>query len=161
MTGTTPRRSERVFLVVVDDTQEMHVALRYAARRAKATGGRVDLLYVMEPPEFQHWSAIGDLMKEEQREEAERLLQELSSKVFDIAGTFPVLHLKEGSRRDELLKLIEEEPGISILVLGAGTGPEGPGPLVSYLVGKMSGKLSIPITVVPGSLTDQQIEDLT
>jgi nucleotide-binding universal stress UspA family protein len=155
------RRRQRVFLVVVDETEEMQVALRYAARRAKSTGGRVDLLYVMEPPEFQHWSAIGDLMREEQREEAERLLQELAGQAYDASGSFPVLHLREGSRREELLKLIAEEPSISILVLGAGTGSEGPGPLVQHLVGKMSGRLRIPITIVPGSLKEEDLDQLT
>lgn len=161
MTEKPEAANRRVFLVVIDETEEMRVALRYAARRAHATGGRVDLLYVLEPPEFQQWSAIGDLMKEEQREEAERLLQSLSSKVYDMAGSFPVLHLREGTRREELVKLLHEDPGISILVLGAGTGPEGPGPLVSHLVGKMSGKLRVPITIVPGSLTDAEIDEQT
>ncbi len=63
--------------------------------------------------------------------------------------------------RDELLALLDEEPGISILVLAAGTGSEGPGPLVTQLVGKMSGRLRVPITVVPGSLTDEQIAALS
>jgi nucleotide-binding universal stress UspA family protein len=161
MTDTTKTGHRRVFLVVIDETEEMRLALRYAARRAHATGGRVDLLYVLEPPEFQQWSAISDLMKEEQREEAEKLLQAMSSRVYDIAGSFPVLHLREGSRREELVKLLQEDPGISILVLGAGTGPEGPGPLVSHIVGKLSGKLAVPITIVPGSLSEAQIDELT
>jgi nucleotide-binding universal stress UspA family protein len=160
MTDEAGKRRQRVFLVVVDETEEMRVALRYAARRAHATGGRVDLLYVLEPPEFQQFGAIVDLMKAEQREEAERRLQAHSSDVYDMAGSFPVLHLREGSRREELLKLLDEDPSISILVLGAGTGPEGPGPLVSHLVGKMSGKLRVPITIVPGSLSDADIDDL-
>ncbi len=156
---TFPHR--RVFLVVVDETEEMRVALRYAARRAKATGGRVDLVHVMEPPELQHWSGIGDLMKEEQRTEAERLLQAMSSQIYDMSGSFPVLYLLEGNRREEVLKLLQETPDISILVLGAGTGPEGPGPLISHLVGKFAGRLNVPITIVPGSLTDDQIDALT
>jgi hypothetical protein len=63
--------------------------------------------------------------------------------------------------RDELLKLIEEEPSISILVLGAATGPEGPGPLVTHLAGKIAGRLRIPVTIVPGGLTDDQIAALS
>ena len=45
----------RVFLVVVDDTDEMSVAIRFASQRAKNTGGRAALLRVTEPMEFQHW----------------------------------------------------------------------------------------------------------
>jgi len=151
----------RIFLVVVDDTEEMRVALRYAALRARHTGGRVALLYVIEPTDLQQWMAVESLMREERREEAEALLQKLSAEVSGWCGTLPIVHIREGHRRDELLALLDEEPGISILVLAAGTGSEGPGPLVTQLVGKMSGRLRVPITVVPGSLTDEQIAALS
>ncbi|HYM03333.1 MAG TPA: universal stress protein [Stellaceae bacterium] len=154
---TNPATAPRVFLVVVDDTEEMRVALRYAALRARHTGGRVALLYVIEPSHLQQWMAVETLMREERREEAEILLQKLSGEVSEISGTLPVIYIREGRRRDELLGLLDEEPSISVLVLAAGTGQEGPGPLVTALVGKMSGRMRVPITVVPGSLTDEQI----
>jgi len=149
---------DRVFLVVVDESEEMRVALRFASLRAKHTGGRVALLYVIEPSDFMHWMAVEDLRQEERREEAEALLQDLSAEVNKWAGTMPVLYVREGTRRDQLLKLIEEEPSISILVLAAATGPTGPGPLITALAGKHAGKLRIPVTIVPGNLTDEQIE---
>jgi nucleotide-binding universal stress UspA family protein len=148
----------RVFLVVVDDSEEMQVALRYASRRAMHTGGRVALLYVVEPTEFQHWMAVGDLMRDEARSEGEQLLQKLAARVNELTGAMPVLYVREGSRRDELFKLIEEEPSISILVLGANTGQRGPGPLVSALTGKYVGRLRIPVTLVPGNLSDEEID---
>jgi len=151
----------RVFLVIVDDSEEMRVALRYAALRARHTGGKVALLYVIEPSDLQQWMAVETLMREERREEAEALLQKLAGEVGDLCGSLPIVYIREGRRRDELLALIDEEPSISILVLASGTGPEGPGPLVTHLVGKMSGKMRVPITVVPGSLSDEQIATLT
>jgi nucleotide-binding universal stress UspA family protein len=151
----------RIFLVVVDDTEEMRVALRYAALRARRTGGHVALLYVIEPSDLQQWMAVETLMREERREEAEVLLQKLSGEVADLCGSLPIVHIREGRRRDELMALLDEEPSISILVLAAGTGAEGPGPLVTQLVGKMSGKMRVPVTVVPGSLSDEQIAALT
>jgi nucleotide-binding universal stress UspA family protein len=157
MNDTAPR----IFLVVVDDSEEMNVALRYASLRARHTGGRVALLYVIEPSDLQQWMAVETLMREERREQAEALLQKLSADVNELCGTVPIVHIREGRRHDELLALIEEEPGISILVLAAGTGPEGPGPLVTQLVGKMSGRMRVPITVVPGSLSNEQIAALT
>ncbi len=155
-----PASQQRIFLVVVDESEEMRVALVYAARRARHTGGRVALLYVIEPSDLQQWVAVETLMREEQRETAEAILQKLSAGVSEIAGTLPVVYIREGRRRDELLALIEEDPSISVLVLAAGTGPEGPGPLITALVGKMSGRMRVPITVVPGSLTDEQIAAL-
>src|SRR4051795_9873010 len=148
----------RVFLVVVDETEELQIAVHYAARRAAHTGGRVALLYVIEPTELQHWVAIENLAREERREEAEALLQRLCEEILPIAGSMPIVYIREGPRRDELLALINEEPSISILVLAAGTGPEGPGPLVTHLAGKGLGKLRIPVTLVPGSLKREQLE---
>ena len=73
----------------------------------------------------------------------------------------PSVYIREGRRRDELMELINEEPTISILVLAAGTGPEGPGPLVSYLTGKQVARLRIPITIIPGGLTFEQVDALS
>jgi nucleotide-binding universal stress UspA family protein len=159
MSDTAPVQ-ERVFLVVVDESEELKVALRYAARRAQHTGGRIALLYVIEPTELQHWGAVESLMKEERREEAEALLQKLAAEATAIAGTMPIIYIREGPRRDELLAMIDEEKSISILVLAASTGSEGPGPLISALTGKLSSKLPIPVTIVPGSLTEAQIDAL-
>ena len=155
MEGTT---NPRVFLVVVDESEELQTALHYAARRAAHTGGRLALLYVIEPSELQHWISIEKLAHEEQREEAEQLLQRLCEEIAPVAGTMPIVFIREGHRRDELLALIAEEPSISILVLAAGTGPEGPGPLISYLTGKPAARLRIPITIVPGGLTADQLD---
>lgn len=152
---------DRIFLVVVDATEEMRVALRFACRRAKSSDGRVALLYVMEPADFQHWMAVEERMREERREEAERVLNGLAADVNALTGRMPVLYVREGKPADEILNLIQEEPRISILVLGASAGKKGPGPLVSSIAGKLSGAFPIPITVVPGTLTFDQIDALS
>jgi nucleotide-binding universal stress UspA family protein len=151
---------QRVFLVVVDDSEELKLALRYAARRAQHTGGRVAMLYVIEPSDLQQWMAVETLMREERREEAEALLQKLASEVAEQSGSMPIIYIREGRRRDELLALIDEEPGISILVLASSAGSEGPGPLITALTGKFASKLRVPVTIVPGSLSEAQIDAL-
>ena len=151
---------QRVFLVVVDQSEELQVALRFAARRAQHTGGRVALLHVIEPADFQHWMTVGDLMREEARSEAEQLLQRLATRVNELTGQLPILYLREGDRRDELLQLIDEEPSIQILVLAANVGQGGPGPLVSALTGRFLSRLRIPMTIVPGNLSDEDIDSI-
>jgi len=154
-------KGNRTFLVVVDDSDEMRAAIRYACRRANHTGGRVALLRVIAPTEFQHFASIGNLMRDEARAEAEELLTRLAGQLTDLSGQIPVVYVREGDPRDELLALIDEEPAIQILVLAAGTGPGGPGPLISALTGRSVNKLRIPLTIVPGNLTDQLIDALT
>lgn len=152
---------DRVFLVVVDDSEEMNVALHFACQRAKHTGGRVALFRSIEPIEFQHWMGVGAIMREEAREEAEELMDRMSQRVVEMSDKIPVVYLREGPIREELMKLIEEEPSISILVLAAAAKSENPGPLVSYLSSKGASRLRIPITIVPGSLTTEQIDAIT
>lgn len=151
----------RTFLVVVDDSEEMQVALHFASRRAMRTGGRVALLYVQQPAEFQHWMAVGDLMREEAREEAEGLMQKLSAEVKEWSGNYPVVHMREGDTGEELEKLLGEEESVSVLVLAASTESAGPGPLISHLVGKGGAGLRVPVTIVPGSLNDEEIVAIT
>ena len=158
---TVQKEKEFTFLCVVDESPELSRALRFSCQRAKRIGGRVALAYVIPPAEFQHWMAIGDLMQEEAREEAEALLSENADKVVLATGKLPIIYLLEGDTAEELIKLVEEDKAISLLVLGAATGKEGPGPLVSYFVEKAAGRLHVPITVVPGNMSDQEIDDIT
>ena len=160
MSEPSAEPQERTFLVVVDNSDELHVALRFASLRAKKTGGRVALLYVVEPADFQHWMAVEDLMREEARSEGEQILQRCATQVSEQTGSLPVLYLREGSQRSQLMELIDEEPSISILVLAADTGPRGPGPLVSALTGKFVGKLRVPVTIVPGHLSDEEVDKI-
>ncbi len=151
----------RTFLCVVDESEEMGAALRFACRRASNSNGQVALLYVMQPAEFQHWMAIGERMREEAREEAEELLQVVASVVEKRTGYIPKTYIREGKVREVVVDLIDEEKDISLLILGAATGTDGPGPLVSYLVEKMAGQLRIPVTIVPGNLTDEQVDEIS
>ncbi|MEJ2121751.1 MAG: universal stress protein [Alphaproteobacteria bacterium] len=158
--GGTPA-ADRIFLVVVDESEEMGVALRFACRRAIATNGRVALFYVVEPADFGHWMAVEDLMEKERRMVAEETLTKYSDIVAEFTGQLPVLLIREGNRREALLKLLEEEPGISILVLASGVGKGGPGPLIQALTGKFYKRLRVPMTIVPGNLSDDEVDALT
>ena len=156
-----PAKRERVFLVVVDETAEMQNALYFAIRRARSTDGRVALLYVIEPAEFQHWLGVERVMQEEARQQAEQTLQALAAKVQAETGKLPILHVREGWRNEQLLALIEEDPSIQLLVLGTATGREGPGPLVTYLVSQMGSQMRVPVTLVPGQLTPEEIDEVS
>jgi nucleotide-binding universal stress UspA family protein len=150
----------RTFLCVVDESEELHHALRYACRRAKNTGGRVALLYAIEPVEFQHWMAVGHLMAEERREQAEEMLQVVSTVVQKLSGATPVVFIREGPLPEQLMQLLDSEPDLSVLVLGASSGTEGPGRVITHVM-KRVGRLPIPVTIVPGGLSDDQIDAIS
>jgi nucleotide-binding universal stress UspA family protein len=161
-TSATPEPRDRVFLVVVDDSPERSVALRYACLRAKKSGGRVALLRVIEPAGQVEWAGVGAMLQEERREEAESLLSGLAAEVNEITGGIPILLVREGDPRDELMALLDEDPRISILVLASSTSSGGPGPLITALTsGRYVQRLTVPLTIVPGGLDDRELDRVT
>jgi nucleotide-binding universal stress UspA family protein len=150
----------RKFLVVVDETPECDRAVYYAARRAARTGGKLLLFAAVQVggQDVQQMFGVGDLMREEAREEAEGRLDHFAARARNLAGVDPERVLREGAKADEILKFIDEDEDIAILVLAAGTSKEGPGPLVASIAGASSGTFPIPITLVPGHLKDEELD---
>jgi nucleotide-binding universal stress UspA family protein len=158
---TVGHEDNRVFLLVVDESEELGAAIRYACSRARRTGGRVALLYVYDVDmDFQHWASVGRLMEKEAAAQAEAILKRHALDITRESGRVPEMYVRKGQRREELFKLVKEHPEFSILVLGAAPGAK-PGPLVEAVTGKFAGKIGIPVTVVPGDLTPPEIDRLT
>lgn len=154
----------RKFLVVVDESPEAEVALAYAVRRARRTRGGLALLYVIEPADFQHWLGVQEAYREEAQAKAMAVFRLYGRKLknWGYEDIEPEEIIREGSKAEELRNLIEEDPDIAVLVLGASVESSGPGPLVVSLAGgKNAGSFPIPITVVPGSLTIEEVEALS
>jgi nucleotide-binding universal stress UspA family protein len=150
----------RKFLVVLDDSRECLNAMRFAAMRAARTGGGVQILSVIPPEEFNHWIGVGDIMREEARERIEAHFEVFAKWMRDRQNIDPELVIREGEPVPEILAQIREDPEIGVLVLGAGTDKNGPGPLVSQL-SRSSGTLPVPITIVPGELSKERLEAVT
>jgi nucleotide-binding universal stress UspA family protein len=150
----------RKFLVVVDDAPEVDAALYFAASRIGHTGGEIVLLYIIEPHGFHQWLGVRQAQVDEETNKAKVLFRlfrrKLGNAGFDHVNVNEVI--RHGKKPEEIVKLIEQDEDIAILVLGASSNPKGPGPLVSSLAaGKTAGTFPIPIVVVPGALN---VEDL-
>ncbi|MBC6440612.1 MAG: universal stress protein [Rhodospirillales bacterium] len=163
-TSTDPRADhvagEVKFLVCVDGSPPSRVATHYACRRARTTNGRVALLHVVQPVDFRQWSGVEEMMREERRGEAEDLLNAIAADVNGWAGVMPELMVREGRIGDEVLGAIDDDPTIDLLCVGSNP-EEGRGRLVSFLAGHLAGRLTIPLVVVPGTLTDETIINIT
>ena len=151
------RKKLRKFLVIMDNSPEFLNALRYAAIRASKTGGAVEILGIIGPEDFQHWLGVGEAMRTEARERIEAHFEVFSKWMIEKEGVEPELVVREGEKVSEILAQIKEDPEVGILVLGANHSGEGPGPLVSQLVGHQGGVLPVPVTIVPGSMTKEDI----
>ncbi|MGY9025045.1 MAG: universal stress protein [Candidatus Pelagibacterales bacterium] len=147
------------FLVIVDESTEVSVAIQFASKRASSTKGGLVLLSVVEYADTQHWKSVEDIIQQEARDSAEKKLQEWSKIAYDLSGQTPELVVKEGVISEKIIEFLEEDDQIRFLVLAASKG-DNPGPLVTLLAGQKSGKLPIPIVVIPEDLSSEEIEDL-
>ena len=148
-------------LVIIDDSPECDRAVYLASRRAARTGARVVMLRVIEThDQGQQWLGVADIMRAEAHEEANQVLARFAARAHKIAGITPEQVIREGDKAEQIFALIDEDEDIAALVLAAGTGTEGPGPLVSSL-SKSAGTFPIPIAIVPGHLNDEEIDSMT
>lgn len=148
----------RKFLVVIDDTQECDRAIVYAAKRAQRTAGGVVMLYVIVPEAgAPRWLGVEEVMRAEAYGAADEVLARAVERARQIAGIIPETAIREGNRAEEIVNLIGADTDIAILVLAAGTDSEGPGPLVTAIAGRAAGTFPVPITIVPGTLSDEEI----
>ncbi len=148
------------FLVVVDGTPESDRAWRFAARRASRTGAGLVMLAALPAPPAQDWLNIEEMMRAEAMAAAEATLAKAAAAVRAVAGLEPECVARLGTAADEIVGLVDQDEDIAYLVLAAGTGSEGPGPLVTALAGRQILKLPVPVVIVPGLLTDAEIDAL-
>lgn len=146
---------KRKFLVVIDSTTECERALTFAAYRVKRTGGTVVLMSVIQKPEF-IGLGVEDVLRAEAVEEAERNLDARLARIRDIGDVRSESVIREGEPAEEIERVIAQDRDIAILVLAASTAGEGPGPLVTHFAGR-SNALPIPLTIVPGRMSDEEI----
>lgn len=154
----------RKFLVVVEeDAPEVEAALAFAANRVRRTGGMITMLYVIQPGDFQHWLGVKEIQREEAQQKAKAVFRLFKRKLkgngFEDIEVEEVV--REGKKAEEITALIEEDEDIAIIVLGASTEQSGPGPLISNLfTGSKAGNFPIPISIIPGNLTWDEITAL-
>ena len=149
----------RKFLAIVDDTPECERAITYAARRAQTTGGLLVLLFVIVPEGFGEWMGVGDIMRQEALTAANLALDAAQARLSADGGVESERVIREGKPAEAILELIEDDQDIAIMVLAASTAKDGPGPLVAS-IGR-GAAFPIPVTIVPQTLTDEDIAAIT
>jgi hypothetical protein len=149
------------YLVVIDDSPECDRAIYYAARRVSRIGVGMIMLRVIDIEDRnQQWLGVADIMRAEAYEEANEALDRAAGRANGVAGITPERVIREGSWAEQILKLIDEDEDIAILILAAGTAKEGPGPLVTSIA-RNAGEFPIPVAIVPGHLTDEELDALS
>lgn len=148
----------RMFLVVVDDSAEARLAIRFASgRAAHVEGGGIILFHALAPVDFQHWMAVAETMREEAEETARAMLEDLAGKVYAWSGVKPEIAIREGKPGEALKAFMRSRDDLFALILAASPGGE-PGPLVDYFSGPGVTDLPCPVVIVPGTLRPEDID---
>ena len=154
------KRAQRTYLVVVDDSEEARVSLRFAARRAAKTNGRIEVIGIVEPQDFVQFGGVQAAIEEEQRLRIEGVVSSAIGEILDESGVEAQIVVRQGEPAKTLRDYLEGRDDVSALVLGAA--PSGnPGPLVGSFCGNDSGKLPVPVMLIPGSISDERLEQLS
>lgn len=149
---------KKKFLIVIDESKELDKAIYFAANRAIHTDGELSLLYIVDPAVNAQWSRIENLIEQEATSEAKKLCRIWSQKIKSRFGIESEVIIKMGDRCEELFKLVREDTNIRFLVLASSANNEDPGPLIKAVTGKKIKELSIPVVVIPGSLSEKEID---
>ena len=150
----------RTYLVVIDDSPEARTALRFAARRAAKTGGAVEVLAIVPPQDFVQWGGVQAAIEEEQRLRIEASVTAHVGEIVDAAGIKPVIVVEAGEPVAVVRSYVGTRTDIAALVLAAAPAGD-PGPVVTNFTGPDSGKLTCIVMIIPGSLDDEQLEQLS
>ena len=149
----------RVYLVIMDESDEAGLALRFASRRATRTGGAVHLLALVPPQPFVAFGGVQATIEEEARARAEALVTSAAGNLLGNGGVPPVISVRQGDGVAVIRDYLTEHSEVSALVLGAEANG-GPGPLVSHFAGS-AGQLPCPVYIIPGGLSDEDLERLS
>jgi len=148
-------------LVIVDDSAEGDRAVYYASRWAVRVGGGVVMLRVIDTEDRnQQWLGVADIMRAEAEEAANAALDRASGRANGIAAITPERVIREGDPAEQILDVIDKDVDIAMLVLAASVGAEGPGPIITMLA-KTAGNFPVPIAIVPGNLSDSDLDSLS
>lgn len=150
----------RKFLAIIDETPECRRAVAYASRRAQNTGGSLVLLFVIDNTNFQQILGVGNIMQAEAQERARTTLTQIVAELRENQSMEPEQVICEGTPVEQIIKFIEEDRDIAVLVLAAGAGKESPGPLVQALVSR-NAAFPVPVTVIPNNLSDADLDAVT
>ncbi|MEC9066355.1 universal stress protein [Pelagerythrobacter marinus] len=149
----------RVYLVIMDETEEARKALRFAARRAQATGGAVHILALVQPQSFNAFGGVQATIEQEARDRAEVMASSAAGNLYSESGRMPTIAVRVGEGQAVIKEYLAEHPEVAALVLGSA--PEGgPGPLVTHFSAH-SGSLPCPLFVIPGGLPVEAIDQLS
>ena len=156
--GTTAKRT---YLVVIDDSAEARVALRFAARRAAKTNGRIEVLGIVEPQDFVQFGGVQAAIEEEQRLRIEGVVSSAVGEILDESGVEANIIVRQGEPVKAVREYIGEREEVARAGARRGAERTTRDRWSTNFTGTDAGRLPCPVMIIPGSLSDERLEQLS
>ena len=108
-----------------------------------------------------HFAGVENVMKTEAYEKANTILEELKKDVLTNFGFNVECKIDQGKKYDKIVDLVNKDETISILVLGAAPEGKGTNVLIQRFSIGLTASVHIPLTIVPGNLTNDELLKIT
>jgi nucleotide-binding universal stress UspA family protein len=148
------------YLVCVNEKSHSKTALAYACTKAKTHGCEVDMLYIIDPVDYNTIFSVADVIKQERYEDAQKLFTELQATAKELHNITPTGVVREGRISEEIINQIVENEDTVLLLIGVAADGSSSNQLISQLSSELGSSFQIPLLFVPGDLTQKQINKL-
>jgi nucleotide-binding universal stress UspA family protein len=142
-------------LVAIDGSEFSRNAVRFASCLAMKIKAEVIALRVIDLPRYSHWMAVSNKVREEMIENSRKIIDETIAIGRDEFGIAIIGSVREGSPVEEIVKAVNEDETIAMVVLGAsGKGHAARkivGSTTEGLIHEVNRALHCAVIVVPGS----------
>jgi nucleotide-binding universal stress UspA family protein len=156
-----PKVNPIKYLVCMTPSDHSRVMLKFACLRAQKRGSRITLLHVVESSDLQGMLAVVEQLREERRTEAKAFMDEAAAYVKQVTGRPATVIIKEGNVEEQIIHTAQEDIDLNMIMIGVSGNQQKRTVQVGNLVRALGEKLFVPLLIIPGALTDQQIEQLS
>lgn len=151
----------RCYMVVYEEGESFEKALHYTLKLVRYHKGYLALAYLYKPESGAvTWGNVEDIMKREAREEAEKALWKIARQIQEKHDITPCLFIEEGSASDALGKIAKKENAVDALILTSQSAQDGLQAALHYFTSKGTGKLNVPLIMVPTHLPFEDVQKL-
>ena len=154
--------NQRNYFVVIDDSEEMWTAVKFAIKRAKSTKSNLTTISFIESISdgMMLTSSTEKILDKEQISSEKIKHKEVHDFIFERSKIKAKTEIFKISEIDELINFLNSYSSNSTIVLATSKDIGKPGPLIDKLIYEKGNSLHCPLVIINGNLEDKEIEKI-
>jgi hypothetical protein len=154
--------NNRNYFVVIDQSEEMWTAVKFAVRRAKVTKSSITTVsFIQSVSEGMMLTSLTEKILDKDQIETEKLKhKEVQSFIFKKSKIKAKSEIFKFNEIDEFVNFLNKYSSNSTIILATSKDIGKPGPLIDKLIYEKSSSLHCPLVIINGNLEDKEIEKI-